>query len=202
MNFLLHCWLGRSDPGLKAGGFLGDFIKGRVPGELPNSLARGIRLHRHIDIVSNQLPEMKSTYHRFGPALRRPAPVLLDLVADHILAKRWDEYGGDSLSEFTRTCYRDIAMFEIPQSAMDLYQHMSRTDLLARYADEKVIAGVIKRVLKRLKYDRHVNDIDAILGECMNGFEEDFKIYYSILESEAAAFLTAESESGLPNAIG
>ena len=193
MNFLLHCWLGRSDPGLKAGGFLGDFIKGPVPEDLPKPLERGIRLHRHIDIVSNHLPEMKSTYHRFGADLRRPAPVLLDIVADHVLANIWDEYCDVPILEFTRTCYRDIAMFEIPQNAMDMYQHMSRTDLLARYADAKVIADIIKRILKRLRFERYSDDIDSILGDCISGFEEDFRIYYPLLESEVSAFLSVET---------
>ena len=189
MNYLLHCWLGRSDPGLKAGGFLGDFIKGKLNGDLPSSLLRGIELHRHIDIVSNHLPEMKSTYHRFGAELRRPAPILLDMVADHVLAKRWSDFGEGKLVDFTQSCYRDIGTYDIPDNAMSMYQHMCETDLFARYADTGVVANVMKRILKRLKFDHLCDHVDTVFLECSGRFEEDFEIYYPTLETAASNFL-------------
>ena len=189
MNYLLHCWLGRSEAGLKAGGFLGDFIKGRLHEDIPDSLTRGIRLHRHIDIVSNHLPAMKTTYHRFGTELRRPAPILLDLVADHVFAKRWHDYCDYPITEFTKSCYRDIGKFEIPNNAETMYEHMCRTDLFARYSDETVMVDIMKRILKRLKFDHLTGQIDTVMHECANDFEEDFKIYYPALESEVASFL-------------
>ncbi|MEM8767504.1 MAG: hypothetical protein AAGE43_08685 [Pseudomonadota bacterium] len=66
MNFLAHCLIGheaaagtdRASP-LLAGGFLGDFIKGRVPEAMPGDLALGVRLHRRVDAFSNQQPAIR-----------------------------------------------------------------------------------------------------------------------------------------------
>ena len=38
MNFLAHCVLGHPDEALMAGGYLGDFVKGPVPSDLPVDL--------------------------------------------------------------------------------------------------------------------------------------------------------------------
>ena len=62
----------------------------------------GVRQHRHIDSISNSLPEMQTGHCRFGAELRRPA--LLDLIADHVLALNWHEYGEGLLQDFTSEC--------------------------------------------------------------------------------------------------
>ena len=56
-----------------AGGFIGDFIKGSIPTEIEPELQAGVRLHRHIDSISNSLPEMQAGYCQFGAGLRRLA---------------------------------------------------------------------------------------------------------------------------------
>ena len=127
---------------------------------------------------------MKSTYFRFGSPLRRPAPILLDLVADHILAKYWSEYTALDLHEFTQRCYDSIGQFEIPLSAQSIYQHMCRTDLFANYADLKVIHGIAHRILKRLGYTQHSNKLASILVSEHNKFKQDFEAYYPLLEQK------------------
>lgn len=182
MNYLLHCWLGRADPGLQAGGFLGDFIKGTLEDDIHPDLKRGLQLHRHIDVQSNRLPSMRSTYHRFGTELRRPAPILLDLMADHVFAKHWDEFGTGELREFTRSCYDAIEQFEVPVSARRFYVHMQRTDLLARYSELEVVEDIMFRILKRLRF----TDMEQVLSRQLRqnevGFKEDFEAYFRDLQ--------------------
>lgn len=188
MNYLLHCWLGRTDPGLQAGGFLGDFIKGKLDDEIPSDLKRGLQLHRHIDVQSNRLPSMRSTYHRFGTELRRPAPILLDLMADHVFAKHWDEFGTGELREFTQGCYEAIERFGVPESAQRFYDHMRRTDLLARYSQLEVVEDIMMRILKRLRFREMEQVLSCRLREHEQGFKEDFKTYFQDLEDVTSAW--------------
>lgn len=188
MNYLLHCWLGRSDPGLQAGGFLGDFIKGTLEDDIPPDLKRGLLLHRHIDVQSNRLPSMRGTYHRFGTDLRRPAPILLDLMADHVFAKHWEEFGTGDLYQFTQSCYDAIDRFEIPVSAQRFYDHMRQTDLLARYAQLDVVEDIMVRILKRLRFNELEQDLSHRLRENEVGFKDDFETYFQDLQAVTAAW--------------
>ncbi len=189
MNFLLHCWLGRANDGLIAGGFLGDFVKGPIPTAYPVELQRGIALHRYIDTESNRLEAMRSTYFRFGKSLRRPAPILLDLVADHIFAKYWNEFTELPLTEFTSHCYQVIGQHEIPSSATRLYEHMCRTDHFARYRNVDVIYDVCHRILVRLRMEQHTKQLETILVSEHENFKEDFEVYFPILEQKVEAWL-------------
>ncbi|MGA2151478.1 MAG: DUF479 domain-containing protein, partial [Geobacteraceae bacterium] len=49
MNFLAHLYLSGDDPELLVGNLLGDFVKGRLSGNFPDGIERGIELHRRID---------------------------------------------------------------------------------------------------------------------------------------------------------
>ncbi len=195
MNFLVHCWLGRGEPGLQAGGFLGDFIKGSLDSKVPLNLKRGLLLHRYIDVQSNRLPSMRNTYHRFGTELRRPAPILLDLMADHVFAKYWDEFSVDmELCKFTQNCYQAIEQFDIPTAAQRFFIHMRDTDLLARYAQIDVVEDIMVRILKRLRYNAHAAELVRRLRAQEAGFREDFALYFWELQDIAELWLTKERD--------
>ena len=49
MNHLAHLLLAERSNGLLVGGFLGDFVKGRLKGDRPTAIEQGIKLHRYID---------------------------------------------------------------------------------------------------------------------------------------------------------
>lgn len=189
MNFLLHCWLGRQEKGLLAGGFLGDFVKGPIPDTYPEALRRGIRLHRYIDRESNQLAEMRRTYFRFGNNLRRPAAILLDIVADHIFAKYWHEYTDENLFLFTQRCYETIGQFDRPSTTDRLFEHMRRTDLFASYADLEVIYPICQRILKRLHFEQHSSELSTILVSEHSKFKKDFDVYFPLLEHKVSEWL-------------
>ena len=192
MNYLFHCWLGRSDDGLKAGGFLGDFIKGELGDNLPIELKRGLQLHRHIDAISNRLPSMRASYSRFGPELRRPAPILLDLMADHYLAKYWEEFGEGHLTDFTKSCYSTIGQYEIPPGAHRMYEHACQTDLFARYADLAVIEDIMHRILQRLKFTEQSALLSKYLRMNEVALKHDFDAYYADLLRCADSWLASE----------
>ncbi|MCY3883818.1 MAG: ACP phosphodiesterase [Gammaproteobacteria bacterium] len=191
MNFLVHSWLARDNDAYVAGAFLGDFVKGPIPLTLPRELQKGIRLHRHIDSTSNKMEEMRSTYWRLGPDLRRVAPILLDLIADHILALHWDRYGEGKLSDFTRHCYRSIGKYEIPCTAVELYHHTVNRDLWANYADLDVILGIMHRILERLGKEAFKNGLSVIPRD-LALFHIDFQIYFPALEQKVNSWRRSE----------
>ena len=188
MNFLAHCLLAHPGDGFVAGGILGDFVKGRIPESLPRELRAGVRLHRRIDSFSNRLPAMKASARRFPPSLRRAAPVLLDIVADHCLALAWQRYGIGDIRAFTARVYAALGRYGdwVPTPGRGFVQRMVEHDLLARYADEAVIQRAMGHVLDRLRLGHLGAELADVLGERLCALTEDFDIYYPQLAAFAA----------------
>ena len=187
MNFLAHCLLAQPGDGFVAGGILGDFVKGAIPEAMPVELRAGVRLHRRIDSFSNHLPGMKASVGRFPEALRRAAPVLLDIVADHCLTLAWKRYARVDLEDFTSLVYAAVARYEdwVPAAGRSFVARVVETDLLARYDDRAVIHRAMAHVLDRLKLGHLGEGLAAALDIGLPALNEDFHNYYPQLEAFA-----------------
>ena len=190
MNFLAHCTLAYPETGLMAGGFIGDFIKGPVPDALPDPLQAGIRLHRRIDAVSNRLPGIALSVRRLDPKLRRAAPVLLDIIADHCLALRWDRHGHGELTTFAALAYGAIGEFEqfLPGHGSRYFRRFRDADLLARYREPRTVLRAMNYILERLRLSHLAPELDAILGAQLPVLMGDFEEYFPELRAVAAAW--------------
>jgi acyl carrier protein phosphodiesterase len=185
VNFLAHCLIGASAadaeiPELIVGGFLGDFIKGRVPDQLPAELALGVRLHRRIDAYSNQHPGIRASCERFGPQLRRMAPIFVDIIADHCLARQWPEFSDETIHAFTRRTYGHIAAHSdwIPESGSRFFRYMSEEDLLARYLQADVMHQGLRSITRRMDREHLNPELQATAVAQLEGLEEDFLGYF------------------------
>ncbi len=187
MNFLAHCLLAQPGEGLIAGGILGDLVKGAIPEAMPVELRAGVRLHRRIDSFSNRLPGMKASVERFPKALRRAAPVLLDIVADHCLTLAWPRYATVDLEDFTSCVYAAVARYDdwVPAAGRPFVARVIETDLLARYDDRAVIHRAMAHVLDRLKLGHLGEGLAAALDIGLPALNEDFHSYYPQLEAFA-----------------
>ncbi len=187
MNFLAHCLLAHPGDGFVAGGILGDFVKGPIPESLPVELRAGVRLHRRIDTYSNQLPALKDSARRFPRPLRRVAPVLLDIVADHCLALSWRHRGIGELGDFTAGVYAALARYRdcVPARGAMFVQRMVETDLLARYTDRATIQRAMEHVLERLRLRPLAEHLPGVLEKSLPLLNEDFGVYYPQLDAFA-----------------
>lgn len=189
MNFLAHCVLAHPGDGFLAGGILGDFVKGHIPQSLPVELRAGVRLHRRIDSFSNRLPAMKESAGRFPPPLRRVAPVLLDIVADHCLALSWPRHGIGDLRNFTARVYAAVGHYRdwVPALANVFVERMIETDLLARYAELAVIHRAMEHILGRLDLKHLGGGLAEVLDGSLAALVDDFDVYYPQLDAFARA---------------
>ncbi|MGB8409334.1 MAG: hypothetical protein WCE58_05455, partial [Gallionella sp.] len=100
LNFLAHAFLAGDDPALIVGGVIGDWIKGSLPGALPDDLARGVALHRAIDSFAESQPSFRRSRSRISVDRRRYAGVLVDVFYDHLLAQNWATLHHRPLDEY------------------------------------------------------------------------------------------------------
>jgi len=199
MNFLAHCaipdrTLEPTHPDLIAGGFIGDFIKGPVPESVPAPLATGVRLHRRIDAYSNTHPAVRASCARFPRPLRRFAPIFVDVVADHLLARHWTRYHPEPLTTFTARAYRAIEPHAhwLPPGGKRFYDYMRDADLLAAYQGREAMRRGLGAVLRRLDRAALTEDAVAAVDVLMPGLEADFLEYFPDMLGHAAGWLARQ----------
>jgi acyl carrier protein phosphodiesterase len=153
MNFLAHLWL-TDRAGLPlAGAILGDVLRGSLPEDMPEPLARSVRLHRAVDARTDRHPRVVAARAGFAPGARRYAGIVLDLVFDHALALDWASYSAQPLADFTERAAAEVARggawFE--QGGAPVPERGSFGALLRSYAEPEGIERAIRRVARRLR---------------------------------------------------
>lgn len=162
------------------GGFLGDFVKGRLTGQYPRDIERGIRLHRAVDAFADSHITVRRSVRRFAPAFRRYGPIMVDVIYDHFLAQDWAEYHDEGIAAF---CDRVFASLEahdalLPQQARTVAKRMMASRAMAQYHRHDFVAGSLANISRRLKRD---NPLVAGFEEFMqhrSELYEDFSIFF------------------------
>ena len=176
MNHLAHLLLAGPDPELRTGGFLGDFVRGRLAGRFPPRIEAGIRLHRHLDARTDAHPLVREAVGLFPAAQRRWAPVALDVWFDHLLARDFERFAADPLDAFARRACADLAAHAdlMDERARHFLEHMRGSGLLLRYADRAVITGVLERLARRSPRAAPIAALDAVLDPLDEPLAERF----------------------------
>lgn len=207
MNFLAHCLIGARVAGpsggsmgeqqtisaaasatldeswqgsLIAGGFLGDFLKGRVPEDMPRALALGVRLHRRVDAYSNRAPAILRSCDRYPAELRRFAPVFVDIIADHLLAASWSAHHPAALADFTGEAYVRIDAHRswLSESGRQFFDYAAQSDLFARYRDWAVIERALHSVARRVRRPELGPPAAAVSLDLYQDLSADFEAYF------------------------
>ncbi|HLS97517.1 MAG: ACP phosphodiesterase [Porticoccaceae bacterium] len=168
MNYLAHLLLSGPDRDMQVGGLLGDFVKGPLRGELPARVEQGIRLHRHIDTLTDSHPSFMAATRRLPGEWRRYRGILLDIYFDHLLACRWDDYHAASLEEFCGCFYRHLARHReiLPPRALHFSRVAPQVAWLESYRAGERLPTMLDNVGRRLSRP-------VPLGEAWPALEQD-----------------------------
>ena len=164
MNYLAHFLLASSSEGLLVGGWLGDFVKGRVDGHFEPEVRRGILHHRKIDAYTDTHPINLAGRRRFTTEFRRFAGIITDITYDHFLARHWPDYCHISLPRFVANTYRTLSdhvhVFE--GRSREVVMRMTEQDWLSAYVHREAVGGALAGVSRRL---RRTNPLGAAMPE-------------------------------------
>ena len=153
MNHLAHFLVAYGDAGLTAGALLADRTKGRLAGDYPAPLERGIALHRAVDAWTDRHPEVRAAARRFDPSFRRYGPIMTDVIFDHFLARNWPRFGPCALDDFADYACGCVGEWgnTIPSSTRDAMRRMHANGTLMRYADPRFVIQVLEHLGTRLR---------------------------------------------------
>ena len=174
MNHLAHLYLAGPDAELRAGGLLGDFVRGRLRGAYPARIERGIALHRRIDAVTDAHPRLREIVSNLPFTHRRWAPVALDVFLDHLLARDFEMHAGQSLARFAADALDDLDRHAplMPEPAQRFVSALRTYRTLERYAEKEAILRVLERLATRTRHSYAIldliDDFELIESELVN----------------------------------
>ncbi|WON76220.1 ACP phosphodiesterase [Serratia sp. UGAL515B_01] len=152
MNFLAHLHLAQLAESSLLGNLLADFVRGNPAGIYDPAVVTGIMMHRRVDVITDTLPEVKACRDAFSAEFRRVAPITLDVVWDHFLARHWQQLEPTcSLRDFTLQAQSLIEpyLLQTPQRFQKLNSYLWPERWLERYAELPFIAEVLQGMASR-----------------------------------------------------
>ncbi len=166
---------------MMVGGVLGDFFKGPLPGALPHALAQGVRLHRAIDVYTDQHPCFITSRHRISPSRRRYGGIMIDLFYDHFLARQWHRYSPRPLPDYTRAFYGCTSAFTpwLPADLQSMLERMRRHDWLGSYRESAAIGCALDNIAQhRIRRENPLLGAGEELLAHYDAFEADFLAFF------------------------
>jgi len=152
MNFLAHLHLAHLADSSLSGNLLADFVRGNPETHYSPDVVAGIFMHRRIDVMTDNLPQVREAKEWFRSETRRVAPITLDVMWDHFLSRHWSQLSPDfPLQEFV--CYaREQVMTILPDSPprfINLNNYLWSEQWLVRYRDMDFIQNVLNGMASR-----------------------------------------------------
>jgi acyl carrier protein phosphodiesterase len=149
MNFLAHAFLSFGEPDLLLGNMISDFVKGRKKFDYPESIQKGIALHRAIDDFTDCHPMVAQAKNIFRKDYRLYSGPFVDVVFDHFLAKEIED-----LPEFTQGIYQKLELNRQhhPDNFKPVFYSMQKYDWLKNYSENWGIERSFSGLVHRAKY--------------------------------------------------
>ena len=151
MNYLAHAYLSFEDPELLLGNMISDYIKGKKQYDYPTPIQKGIRLHRAIDIYTDEHAITREIKKVFSPAVRLYAGAFVDVVYDHFLAIDTTIYTDQEWMDFTQRTFNSLGQhhYYFPERFATMFPYMQSQNWLYNYrytwGIEKSFEGLSRR---------------------------------------------------------
>ena len=190
MNYLAHLYLTDGTGLPLSGAVLGDHVRGRLEGRFEPGLERSLRLHRHIDVVTDSHPLVVAARTEFGPGARRYGGIVLDLVYDHLLARDWPRYSAEPLREFVARAAAAVADADAwrlgtGESGPSAWRFRH---LLMSYRKESAIDLALQRTAARMRQPQALLDAGQGWRERLPKLEPDLPPLLADLRTAAKVF--------------
>ena len=183
MNFLAHIYLSGNDEFVTIGNFIADGIRGKDYLNYPETIQKGILLHRGIDTYTDSHPTVRQSTKRLHKNYGHYSGVIVDILYDHFLAKNWTHYSKTPLAEYVDNFYDSLEVHYdiLPIRIQKMMPYMIADNWLLSYQSiegiTRVLEGMNRRTKNRSKMNLAVNELQEFYTE----FQEDFTNFFEEL---------------------
>lgn len=183
MNFLAHIYLSGEDDFIKIGNFMADSIRGSQYLDYPNSLQKGILLHRHIDSFTDAHPIYRKSKHRLHEKYGHYSGVIMDIAYDHFLAKNWSKYSNEKLEDYAADFYKLMQdNYEIlTERTKGMLPYMIGRNWLVSYATIAGLEMILFQMDYRTKHRAHMQEAIVEIQDFYTEFESEFFQFFEEL---------------------
>lgn len=190
MNYLAHFHLAGPAEGALVGALLGDYIKGPLRGELPAEWEAGIRLHRHIDALSDNHGLRAKLATALPSAYRRYAGIVLDVCCDHWLSQHWAALADQPLPAFATQVYAVLERHahNFPERPQRFVERLRAYDLLCGYGEWEAVPATLQRIGMRLSKDNPLRRAGADIRPAADAVAAEFPAFYIDLRTRLQVF--------------
>ena len=190
MNFLAHLHLAHLANSSLAGNLLADFVRGNPENLYAPEVVAGIHMHRRIDVLTDNLPEVKVAREWFRPETRRVAPITLDVMWDHFLSRHWAKVSPDiELVDFIRYAHSQVATIlpDSPPRFINLNNYLWSERWMERYGEMAFIQNVLNGMASRRPRLEALRDSWLDLDANYHALETQFWAFYPRMMAQARA---------------
>jgi acyl carrier protein phosphodiesterase len=199
VNYLAHLVIAErygDDAGYLAGSLLPDFVRGRLP-RVVGPVARGVALHRWVDRLTDIDPIALRTRGRLRPTHGRFAGVLVDMLYDHCLARRFGDWSAVPYAAAIDRYHARLsaALPDIPPAGRPGLTRLIEASWMRRYADldgMRCILWMMQTYLSQ-RFDREVrleHAADTFVTHA-DAMQSDFDAFFTSLLNRADAAVQA-----------
>ena len=190
MNFLAHSYLSFSEEQL-VGNMIADFVKNRDVARLPESIQKGIKLHRAIDTFTDAHPLIHEAKAPFRPLVRLYSGAFVDVAFDYFLANDTAENSQREWQEHSQRVYAVLRRYEefLPKVFKKVLDKMQQDDWLYNYRNEWGIEYSFRNVVNKAQFlDKTTNVFPAFLAN-KDFLREKYEIFFPEIKSFAQDFV-------------
>ena len=190
MNFLAHSYLSFSEEQL-VGNMIADFVKNRDVARLPESIQKGIKLHRAIDTFTDAHPLIHEAKAPFRPLVRLYSGAFVDVAFDYFLANDTTENSQREWQEHSQRVYAVLRRYEqfLPEVFKKVLDKMQQDDWLYNYRNEWGIEYSFRNVVNKAQFlDKTTNVFPAFLAN-KDFLREKYEIIFPEIKSFAQDFV-------------
>ena len=190
MNFLAHSYLSFSEEQL-VGNMIADFVKNRDVARLPESIQKGIKLHRAIDTFTDAHPLIHEAKAPFRRLVRLYSGAFVDVAFDYFLANDTAENSQREWQEHSQRVYAVLRRYEefLPEVFKKVLDKMQQDDWLYNYRNEWGIEYSFRNVVNKAQFlDKTTNVFPAFLAN-KDFLREKYEIFFPEIKSFAQDFV-------------
>lgn len=133
---------------------MGDMLSNKDVAQLPEQMKRGVKIHRAIDHHTDNHASMRQVVKLLRPRHRKYAPVVADILLDHVLVINWKVHSSVDYETFENWVYNTIStnFDSIPFHLHKRLKSMVLHRWLHQYSSLDGMQYVLDRMDKRARF--------------------------------------------------
>lgn len=194
MNYLAHSLLSFSEEPILFGQFIADDIKGSQWKEYSKEIQVGILLHRFIDDFTDRHALLIDLRKHMHPVLGKFSGVALDVIFDHVLSLRWEEYSTQNRTLWIQETYRQLSRRAATMSDKRKYilSKMIEHDWMHMYQSKEGTSSIMEQMSRRIAIENPLSQairvFEAHQNIIISAFDQFFPQLLSATQSKLNTF--------------